>query len=348
MDFRANINDEDEEDSDIVDLTDSMVILEEHSTPPLNSLVYDVLFRPTEIEDVPMWDQFSLYEKIRKMKGKKNQDEEDTDGELEDVIGTQTHFYFVEIPENLEGVSCTEFEFSTGHPQKHTHVLRKRKVSHIPVLSGSPIPRRDLENYAEKYAVVMLALFRPWNRSATNPLKPETTSWKNALGNLLVSLLQSNIEIMDHMQEQWECRLAADKFSAQYKARQANFNTSDHISSRLDAMNELAGDLDWQLGQLDQAIGAEYNPDAPDTNDFEEFFEACGMRTKLATDAAIALAGAANFYHIPVTPDNIGDLLGGRAVESQDGAAHARANAATLLIAEEKSLAVSNRARQGT
>ncbi|KAJ6532900.1 hypothetical protein DFH09DRAFT_827126, partial [Mycena vulgaris] len=117
------------------------------------------------------------------------------------------------IPDNLEGVSCTEFEFSNGHPQKHSHVLRKRKISHIPVLSGSPIPRRDLEDHAEKYVVVMLALFRPWNRSATNPLKLETTSRENALSNLLVSLPQSKIEIMDHMQEQWECRLAADDFS---------------------------------------------------------------------------------------------------------------------------------------
>ncbi|KAJ6561393.1 hypothetical protein DFH09DRAFT_811949, partial [Mycena vulgaris] len=107
--------------------------------------------------------------------------------------------------------------FVTGHPQKPTHVLRKRKISHIPVLSGTPIPRRDIKDHANKYAVVMLALFRPWTRDSTHPLKPEITSWIDALAELLLSLPQRKLSIMDHMQEQWECRLAADDFSAEYK-----------------------------------------------------------------------------------------------------------------------------------
>ncbi|KAJ7640255.1 hypothetical protein DFH06DRAFT_905699, partial [Mycena polygramma] len=104
------------------------------------------------------------------------------------------------------------FYFSTGHPQKSTHLLRKRKVMHIPVLSGTPIPRRDIEEQADKYAVVMLALFRPWNRSASDPLKSGTSSWKTAIAEFLLYASHSYIEIMDHMQEQWECRLAADDF----------------------------------------------------------------------------------------------------------------------------------------
>ncbi|KAJ7507050.1 hypothetical protein B0H11DRAFT_1646002, partial [Mycena galericulata] len=107
--------------------------------------------------------------------------------------------------------------FAAGHPQESTRVLRKRKVLHIPVLSGTPIPRRDIEDQSEKYAVVMLALFRPWDRSATHPLKPQATSWRDALTDLLISLPESKIRIMDHIQEQWECRLAADDFSAEYK-----------------------------------------------------------------------------------------------------------------------------------
>jgi hypothetical protein len=45
-------------------------ILNEHTIPSLNSLVYDILFRPVELEDVPMWDQFVQYEKVRINKGK--------------------------------------------------------------------------------------------------------------------------------------------------------------------------------------------------------------------------------------------------------------------------------------
>ncbi|KAJ6498548.1 hypothetical protein C8R47DRAFT_1193970 [Mycena vitilis] len=312
---------------DIIDLTDSMTILNEHISPTFNSLVYDVLFRPVELEDVPMWDQFSLYEKIRISQAKKSQsnNNEDSDIEEDDLI-----------PNN-------QFYFSTGHPQKSTHLLRKRKVMHIPVLSGTPIPRRDIEEHADKYAVVMLTLFRPWNRSASDPLKSEASSWKTAIAEFLLSASHSYIKIMDHMQEQWECRLAADDFSAEYKARQANFNTPANSSSHLDAANDLAQDLDWQLGQLDEAIGPESNPDAPET-DFDEFFEACGPRTRMNTDAAIALAGTANFYHVPAPPDNICKLIHGHVVESRDDTAHVKANAASLLLAEEKSLALSNHA----
>ncbi|KAJ7128755.1 hypothetical protein C8R43DRAFT_833560, partial [Mycena crocata] len=103
------------------------------------------------------------------------------------------------------------------HPQRSTHILRKRKHTHIPVLSGTPIPRRDITDQANKYAVAMLALFRPWNRSSVNPLTSESTSWQEALDALILSLPQDKLKIIDHMQELWECRLAADDFSAQYK-----------------------------------------------------------------------------------------------------------------------------------
>lgn len=46
--------------------------------------MYDVLFRPAELEDVTMWDQFSLYEKFRVPKGK---DILDIDTDTEDDTG---------------------------------------------------------------------------------------------------------------------------------------------------------------------------------------------------------------------------------------------------------------------
>jgi hypothetical protein len=59
-----------------------MVLLNEHATPPLNSLIYDVLFRPAELEDIPMWDQFEQYEKVRKNKSSQ-EDDDDVDDEAE-------------------------------------------------------------------------------------------------------------------------------------------------------------------------------------------------------------------------------------------------------------------------
>jgi hypothetical protein len=67
---------------DVIDLQDSMVLLNEHATPSLHSLVYDILFRPTALDNIPMWDQCVLYEKVRINKGKKClQDDNDMEQE---------------------------------------------------------------------------------------------------------------------------------------------------------------------------------------------------------------------------------------------------------------------------
>jgi hypothetical protein len=71
-----DVEDEDEQldAEDLVDLDDTLVLLcastSEDSQPPLNSLVYDILFRSSALEDVCAWDQFALYEKVRQKKGK--------------------------------------------------------------------------------------------------------------------------------------------------------------------------------------------------------------------------------------------------------------------------------------
>ncbi|KAJ7203079.1 hypothetical protein GGX14DRAFT_307802, partial [Mycena pura] len=104
--------------------------------------------------------------------------------------------------------------FHTQHPQHSTHALRKRKIRHIPVLCGWPIPRRDLADQADKYAVTILALFRPWNRTVDCVLKAHNVTWCDALIHHLSTLPPHHLKVINHMQEQWECKLAADDFSA--------------------------------------------------------------------------------------------------------------------------------------
>ncbi|KAJ6480819.1 hypothetical protein C8R47DRAFT_1074207 [Mycena vitilis] len=126
---------------DLIDLQDSMVLLNEHANPQLNSLIYDILFRPTELENVAMWDQFVQYNKVRIQKGKTTQDDDDMDVDNED-----------------DPVS-DNFRFSAGHPQIGTHVLQKRKIHHIPVLSGTPIPRSDLPDQKKSTPLSCLLCF---------------------------------------------------------------------------------------------------------------------------------------------------------------------------------------------
>jgi hypothetical protein len=354
LNHRVNDNEEEElEDTEeLVDLSDTLVLLNEHVTPSLNSLVYDVLFRPTALENISMWDQFALYEKIRIGKGKHEDDVNDEDDEPGMLFNAYPLFAIINVLFAIASISQTDgiHQFVTGHPQQSTHCLRKRKVQVIPVLSGTPIPRRDIEEQDTKYAIAMLALFRPWSRSESHPLKSETISWKEALADLLIHLPQDKLKIINHMQEQWECRLAADDFSAQYRSHLVQFNaTKGIISTHADRAEELTHDLDWQLGQLDEAIGPEYNANS-DSDDIidpssSEFLETCGTRTKLATNQAIQLAEAANFYYVAPSQDNFNNFRMGQAIESTFAQTGSQAHIAARLIAEQRAVALKDRQR---
>ncbi|KAJ7264710.1 hypothetical protein C8J57DRAFT_1069684, partial [Mycena rebaudengoi] len=134
--------------------------------------------------------------------------------------------------------------FHSKHPQHTTHALRKRKIRHIPVLCGWPIPRRDLADQADKYAVVILALFRPWNRSVEPALKADDVSWTDALALLLSTLAPHHLKVINHMQEQWECKLAAADFSAQRRKRHAQAREINGFLSSADLGDALANDID--------------------------------------------------------------------------------------------------------
>jgi hypothetical protein len=77
-------------EEELINLDDSMLLLTEHATPTPNSLVCDILFRPTELEDISMWDQFEQYEKVREKSVRKKtyqDDDMDTDDNIERETG---------------------------------------------------------------------------------------------------------------------------------------------------------------------------------------------------------------------------------------------------------------------
>ena len=231
--------------------------------------------------------------------------------------------------------------FDTKHPQYTTHALRRRKVRHIPVLCGWPIPRRDLPDQADKYAVTILSLFRPWSRSGHAPLKPEDVSWSDALAELLSKLPPHHWEIINHMQEQWECKLAADDFSALRQKRHAEARETNGFLSSDDLGDALANDIDWQLGQ--GAIGPDYDDATPDADDIgsELFVEKCTAAQAASAAVTISLADAAGFYKIPSPPKNI--VLPGQSLEG-DSADKVTARDAARLLQEEKAAVLRSRA----
>ncbi|KAJ7192518.1 hypothetical protein GGX14DRAFT_594600 [Mycena pura] len=284
--------DESEEDleserHDAVDLSDSLVLLNAGSTAPaLNSLVYDILYRPAELQNVPMWDQIGEYEKVRRKKKKQRiaDLEESADDTTEETVSVSTR------PELL---------FHTEHPQHLTHALRKRKIRHIPVL-----------------CVTIIALFRPWNCTVDSPLKPHNVGWRDALNDLLLTLPPHHLKVINHMQEQWECKLAADDFSAMRRKRHGEAREANGFLSSDDLGDALVNDIDWQLGQ--GAIGPDYDDadhEAEDIGTSDVFVETCSASQAASSSATMSLAAAAGFYNVPSRPTDMPLLLPGQALE---------------------------------
>jgi hypothetical protein len=137
------------------------------------------------------------------------------------------------------------------------------------------------------------------------------------------------------MQEQWECKLAADDFSAQRRKRHAEARAAHGFLSSEDLEDALANDIDWQLGQ--GAIGPEYDGAGHDTEDIgtDYFMETCSAARAASSSASISLATAAGFYDTPPPPKDILVRLPGHSLEA-GSVAKAIANAAARLLAEEK------------
>ncbi|KAJ3992188.1 hypothetical protein F5050DRAFT_1543935, partial [Lentinula boryana] len=73
--------------------------------------------------------------------------------------------------------------FQCDHPQYLTHCLKHitmDELPRVPVLIGYPIPRNDREDEKEKYALAMLALFKPWSNIECKLLKEGSVLWSEA------------------------------------------------------------------------------------------------------------------------------------------------------------------------
>ncbi|CAF1235501.1 unnamed protein product [Rotaria sp. Silwood1] len=62
-----------------------------------------------------------------------------------------------------EGTKMNErHTFDSVHPQSTSHLIIKRSIPVVPVLTGPQIPRREREETHERYCRALLTLFMPW------------------------------------------------------------------------------------------------------------------------------------------------------------------------------------------
>ncbi|KAJ7191335.1 hypothetical protein GGX14DRAFT_300210, partial [Mycena pura] len=99
-----------------------------------------------------------------------------------------------------------------GHPQYTSHCLQKLDDPIIPVLMGYRVPRNDSANDEQKYAVVILTLFKPWSNTKSSPLKEVNMSWLDALNDFRSSISSEHHRVVLNMQLLYQTRDAKFDF----------------------------------------------------------------------------------------------------------------------------------------
>ena len=101
------------------------------------------------------------------------------------------------------------FPFQAQHPQGKTYVLVKYSESHVPILYGPQIPRRDREETRERYCRALLTLFVPWR--AVTDLCDINQTWDDAFQSRQEQISNHSWKIIENIQLLHECKKDRDE-----------------------------------------------------------------------------------------------------------------------------------------
>lgn len=164
------------------------------------------------------------------------------------------------------------YSFQKQHPQVATHLLMKYSESHVPVLYGPQIPRREREDTRERYSRALLTLFVPW-RTVTD-LCDINQTWEEAFKLRQNRISVHSQKIIENIQLLHECKRDRDEHLLQVIAEAQSDN--DPIDPVLLPANQGVNDeynmtdnddLFELLGNLDEYTTAAINATKKSTKD---------------------------------------------------------------------------------
>lgn len=206
------------------------------------------------------------------------------------------------------------------------------------------MPRSDLVEHQEKHAIAMLALFTPWRRDTFSPLKTASVGWIDAWVDASKLLSAKHLRIVEHMQEQWQCMLAADLFS---QKRKKNPHERGCLSVE-DLADDIAGDIEWQLGQVADTSETDTLNGLREEEDGDlAHIETYGPSTTTAVIKTRSLAAAAGLYQERTVPVEVGSYVEGKSVEVESVSGNLDAVQLLKDIANERMLRLSQKLGRG-
>jgi hypothetical protein len=222
----------DEDDSLVFLSPENLAGSRSHDCPPLGEKMYSRLFedmyhRPASLLDKSLWFIMRNYTKVKLPTSK---------------VQRKVHL-----------------RFQPGHSQYTSHCLKERDRPVIPILMGYRIPRNDSDADKIKYAVVILALFKPWSTLKESPLKDPSASWSDSLNSFLPTLDEEHKKVISNMQLLYQTKDAKFDYRAARLIRLKQLNSMAVDSGVFLAEN---GDGDNDLDPLwENAMQTELAPE---------------------------------------------------------------------------------------
>jgi hypothetical protein len=195
--------------------------------------ISDYQNRGSLLEHVSVWEFITRVEKTSKAAAKRkhrealNNDEVDPDDELDileedmnktvdvETYGTQGTPVPIDVdpvqsleetPEEFDGDILSYYgrtrpkvELNILHIEASTHILRvcSPRLRRVPVPIGPALPRRDMPDLIQKYARLMLILFKPWRHACD--LRDTGQTWEDAYLKFREDCSQSVLEAIDNI-----------------------------------------------------------------------------------------------------------------------------------------------------
>ena len=193
-----------------------MTLVKSHGRIIGLSPIYDYIFRPSELQDLNLYDWVRLckHKKITKSDSKDiftddvvqpdeqcelTDSEEASDLSMSDIDSDDENTKVSPTPDkNQPGIFC----FIKGHPLYKSHAAHKvsEDKAEIPNFIGETLPRRD-KGDREWYCCTMLALFKPWRTGLD--LKTFNQSWDDSFNQHQFTTRQW--DVMDNFHLRYEC-----------------------------------------------------------------------------------------------------------------------------------------------
>ncbi|THU78492.1 hypothetical protein K435DRAFT_699919, partial [Dendrothele bispora CBS 962.96] len=169
------------------------------------SRVYDYIYRPSELENMALYDWIRRCERVKIPKNDKRYKLDKQNNSSIEIEQDQEYGSENEFDKNM-------FSFTYGHPLANSHATAVLADDNglVPNFIGPGLPRKS-KGDREHYCLTMLTFFKPW-RSGKDLKTPDQT-WERAFLTHKFDVRYQ--EMMNNFEVRYECLDSRDDFRAQ-------------------------------------------------------------------------------------------------------------------------------------